>query len=97
MTFCFVIYIYDITLSQFCLLMCFHHIEFCWTSGQLLTFTFHLPPGPSLQGRTRFLNRGPGIHQSLQKTQPINLDQDPDQEVVTTTKTEVTGLQYIKK
>lgn len=44
--------------------------------------------GPSLQGRTRFLNRGPGAQQSVQKTQPINLDQDPDQEVVTTTKTE---------
>ncbi|XP_051241363.1 uncharacterized protein LOC127354987 [Dicentrarchus labrax] len=44
--------------------------------------------GPSLQGRTRFLNRGPGTQQSMQKTQPINLDQDPDQEVVTTTKTE---------
>ncbi|XP_071378915.1 uncharacterized protein [Centroberyx affinis] len=44
--------------------------------------------GPSLQGRTRFLNRGPGAHQSLLKAQPINLDQDPNQEVVTTTKTE---------
>ncbi|KAE8301105.1 hypothetical protein D5F01_LYC01264 [Larimichthys crocea] len=44
--------------------------------------------GPSLQGRTRFLNRGPGSQQTVQKTQPINLDQDPDQEVVTTTKTE---------
>lgn len=44
--------------------------------------------GPSLQCRTRFLNRGPGTPQSLQKTQLISLDQDPDQEVVTTTKTE---------
>ncbi|XP_018517069.2 LOW QUALITY PROTEIN: uncharacterized protein LOC108873386 [Lates calcarifer] len=44
--------------------------------------------GPSLQGRTRFLNRGPGSQQCVQKSQPINLDQDPDQEVVTTTKTE---------
>ncbi|XP_034544623.1 zinc finger protein 354C-like [Notolabrus celidotus] len=44
--------------------------------------------GPSLQGRTRFLNRGPGAQQSVQKTHPIILDQDPDQEVVTTTKTE---------
>ncbi|CAJ1053259.1 zinc finger protein 354C-like [Xyrichtys novacula] len=44
--------------------------------------------GPSLQGRTRFLNRGPGAQQSVQKTAPIILDQDPDQEVVTTTKTE---------
>ncbi|KAM7393496.1 hypothetical protein PAMP_020361 [Pampus punctatissimus] len=43
---------------------------------------------PSLQSRTRFLNRGQGAQQSVQKTQPINLDQDPDQEVVTTTKTE---------
>ncbi|XP_040001166.1 zinc finger protein 287-like isoform X2 [Xiphias gladius] len=44
--------------------------------------------GPSLQGKTRFLNRGPGAQQCVQKSQPINLDQDPDQEVVTTTKTE---------
>uniref|UniRef100_UPI0037E88A46 uncharacterized protein n=1 Tax=Semicossyphus pulcher TaxID=241346 RepID=UPI0037E88A46 len=44
--------------------------------------------GPSLQGRTRFLNRGPGAQQCMQKTPPIILDQDPDQEVVTTTKTE---------
>lgn len=44
--------------------------------------------GPSLQGRTRFLNRGPGAQQSMQQTHPIILDQDPDQEVVTTTKTE---------
>ncbi|KAF1395689.1 hypothetical protein PFLUV_G00014280 [Perca fluviatilis] len=44
--------------------------------------------GPSLQGRTRFLNRDPGTQQSVQKIQPINLDQDPDQEVITTTKTE---------
>lgn len=44
--------------------------------------------GPSLQGRTRFLNRGPGAHQSVQKIQLVSLDQDPDQEVVTTTKTE---------
>ena len=49
----------------------------------------NVPPGPSLQGRTRFLNRGKGIQQCVQKSQPINLDQDPDQEVVTTTKTEV--------
>ncbi|XP_049428892.1 zinc finger protein 79-like isoform X1 [Epinephelus fuscoguttatus] len=47
-----------------------------------------LAAGSSLQGRTRFLNRGPGTQQSVQKIQPINLDQDPDQEVVTTTKTE---------
>ncbi|TDH16615.1 hypothetical protein EPR50_G00022110 [Perca flavescens] len=44
--------------------------------------------GPSLQGRTRFLNRDPGTPQSVQKIQPINLDRGPDQEVVTTTKTE---------
>ncbi|XP_070832598.1 uncharacterized protein [Chaetodon trifascialis] len=44
--------------------------------------------GPSLQGRTRFLNRDRVAQQSVPKTQPINLDQDPDQEVVTTTKTE---------
>ncbi|XP_039883175.1 uncharacterized protein LOC120730762 isoform X2 [Simochromis diagramma] len=44
--------------------------------------------GPSLQGRTRFLNRGPGAHQSVQKIQLVSLDQDPDQEVVTTTKAE---------
>ncbi|XP_035856408.1 gastrula zinc finger protein 5-1-like isoform X2 [Sander lucioperca] len=44
--------------------------------------------GPSLQGRTRFLNRDSGTQQSVQKIQPINMDQDPDQEVVTTTKTE---------
>ncbi|XP_029289045.1 gastrula zinc finger protein xFG20-1-like isoform X2 [Cottoperca gobio] len=43
--------------------------------------------GPTLQGRTRFLNRDPGT-QSVKKIQPINLDQDPDQEVVTTTKSE---------
>ncbi|XP_076585098.1 uncharacterized protein LOC143319772 isoform X2 [Chaetodon auriga] len=47
--------------------------------------------GPSLQGRTRFLNQDPVAQQSVQKTQPINLDQDPDQEVVTTTKTEGQG------
>ncbi|XP_040001167.1 zinc finger protein 287-like isoform X3 [Xiphias gladius] len=47
--------------------------------------------GPSLQGKTRFLNRGPGAQQCVQKSQPINLDQDPDQEVVTTTKTEGQG------
>ena len=52
------------------------------------------PPGPSLQGRTRFLNRDPGTQQSVQKIQPINLDQDPDQEVITTTKTEVVIPQY---
>ncbi|XP_068177076.1 uncharacterized protein [Antennarius striatus] len=46
------------------------------------------PAGPTLQGRTRFLNRSSGAQQSLQKTQPIVLDQDPDQDVVTTTKTE---------
>ncbi|XP_056227680.1 uncharacterized protein LOC130166238 isoform X2 [Seriola aureovittata] len=46
--------------------------------------------GPSVHGRTRFLNRGPGSQQCVQKSQPINLDQDPDQEVVTTTKTEST-------
>ncbi|XP_062283148.1 zinc finger protein 239-like [Scomber scombrus] len=44
--------------------------------------------GPALQGRTRFLNRGPAAQHSLQKSQSINLDQDPDQEVVTTTKIE---------
>ncbi|XP_041640912.1 Krueppel-like factor 15 [Cheilinus undulatus] len=44
--------------------------------------------GPSLQTKTRFLNRGLGTQQSAQKTPPIILDQDPDQEVVTTTKTE---------
>lgn len=55
---------------------------------------FNVPPGPSLQGRTRFLNRDPGLRQSVQKSQPINLDQDPDQEVVTTTKTEVDAPQY---
>ncbi|XP_047433906.1 zinc finger protein 181-like [Mugil cephalus] len=44
--------------------------------------------GSSLQGRTRFLNRGSGTHQSVQKTSPIHLDQDSDQNVVTTTKTE---------
>ncbi|XP_074543788.1 uncharacterized protein LOC141803562 [Halichoeres trimaculatus] len=44
--------------------------------------------GPSVLGRTRFLNRVPGAQQSMQKTTPIILDQDPDQEVVTTTKTE---------
>ncbi|XP_019939595.1 zinc finger protein 154-like isoform X2 [Paralichthys olivaceus] len=49
------------------------------------------PAGPSLQGRTRFLNRGKGTQQCVQKSQPINLDQDPDQEVVTTTKTEGQG------
>ncbi|KAM4604430.1 uncharacterized protein ACJ7VT_018950 [Polymixia lowei] len=46
------------------------------------------PTGPSLQGRTRFLNRVPAANQSLPKSQPTNLDQDPDQEVVTTTKIE---------
>ncbi|XP_060946310.1 zinc finger protein 544-like isoform X2 [Limanda limanda] len=49
------------------------------------------PVGPSLQGRTRFLNRGKGTQQCVQKSQPINLDQDPDQEGVTTTKTEGQG------
>ncbi|XP_042341843.1 zinc finger and BTB domain-containing protein 14-like [Plectropomus leopardus] len=44
--------------------------------------------GSALQGRTRFLNREPGTQQCVQKIQPINVDQDPDQEVVTTTKTE---------
>ncbi|CAN9510663.1 unnamed protein product [Ophioblennius macclurei] len=48
--------------------------------------------GPSLQSRTRFLNRGPGAQQSSHKTQTIKLDQDPDQEVVTTTKTESAEL-----
>ncbi|XP_060946303.1 zinc finger protein 544-like isoform X1 [Limanda limanda] len=51
------------------------------------------PVGPSLQGRTRFLNRGKGTQQCVQKSQPINLDQDPDQEGVTTTKTESAELQ----
>ncbi|XP_030003766.1 zinc finger protein 236-like isoform X2 [Sphaeramia orbicularis] len=46
--------------------------------------------GPSFQGRTRFLNRSPAAQQSVQKSQSINLDQDPDQEVVTTTKSEST-------
>ncbi|XP_029363777.1 uncharacterized protein LOC115047135 [Echeneis naucrates] len=45
---------------------------------------------PLLQGRNRFLNRGPGCQPFVQKSLPINLDQDPDQEVVTTTKTEST-------
>ncbi|KAF3687057.1 Zinc finger protein 397 Zinc finger and SCAN domain-containing protein 15 Zinc finger protein 47 [Channa argus] len=49
--------------------------------------------GPSLQGRTRFLNRDPGVKHFVQKSQPINLDQDPDQEVVTTTKTESAELE----
>ncbi|XP_034087729.1 zinc finger protein 239-like isoform X4 [Gymnodraco acuticeps] len=44
--------------------------------------------GPMLQARTRFLNRDPATQQSSRKIQPINLDQDPDQEVVTTTKAE---------
>ncbi|XP_034717133.1 uncharacterized protein LOC117937340 [Etheostoma cragini] len=44
--------------------------------------------GPSLQGRTRFLNRDPGNPQSVQNIEPMNPDQDSDQEVVTTTKTE---------
>ncbi|CAB1441559.1 unnamed protein product [Pleuronectes platessa] len=44
--------------------------------------------GPYLQVRTRFLNRGKGTQQCVQKSQHINHDQDPDQEVVTTTKTE---------
>uniref|UniRef100_A0A3Q1HBJ8 C2H2-type domain-containing protein n=1 Tax=Acanthochromis polyacanthus TaxID=80966 RepID=A0A3Q1HBJ8_9TELE len=49
------------------------------------------PAGPSLQTRTRFLNRGSGSQQPVQKTPLIDLDQDPDQEVVTTTKTEAQG------
>ncbi|KAM9314151.1 uncharacterized protein KZ484_023980 [Pholidichthys leucotaenia] len=49
------------------------------------------PAGSSLQGGTRFLNRGPGVQQAVQKIQPMDLDQDPDQEVVTTTKTEDQG------
>ncbi|KAM3623129.1 uncharacterized protein V6R79_007386 [Siganus canaliculatus] len=44
--------------------------------------------GPAHHGRTRFLNRGSGTQQSVQKSQSIKLDQDPDQEVVTTTKSE---------
>ncbi|XP_026159674.1 gastrula zinc finger protein 5-1-like isoform X2 [Mastacembelus armatus] len=44
--------------------------------------------GPSLHGRTRFLSPDVGAPHSVQKSQPIILDQDPDQEVVTTTKTE---------
>ncbi|XP_033986182.1 zinc finger protein 239-like isoform X1 [Trematomus bernacchii] len=47
-----------------------------------------LAAGPMLQARTRFLNRDPATQQSSRKIQPINLDQDPDQEVVTTTKAE---------
>ncbi|KAK5866612.1 hypothetical protein PBY51_020790 [Eleginops maclovinus] len=43
---------------------------------------------PMLQARTRFLNRDPATQHSARKIQPINLDQDPDQEVVTTTKIE---------
>ncbi|XP_037617434.1 gastrula zinc finger protein xFG20-1-like isoform X2 [Sebastes umbrosus] len=42
--------------------------------------------GPSMQCRTRFLNRDPGTQQFVQKILSINLDQDPDHEVVTTTK-----------
>lgn len=45
-----------------------------------------------LQARTRFLNRDAGAQLSLQRNQPIHLDQDPDQEVVTTTKSEVSRL-----
>lgn len=44
--------------------------------------------GPLQQGRTRFLNRDPVAQQSVKKNQHIVLDQDPDQEVVTTTKSE---------
>ncbi|XP_034045132.1 oocyte zinc finger protein XlCOF7.2-like isoform X1 [Thalassophryne amazonica] len=47
------------------------------------------PTGPNQLSRPRFLNRSPEPQRPLQKTQPINLDQDPDQEVVTTTKTEL--------
>ncbi|XP_028299007.1 zinc finger and SCAN domain-containing protein 21-like isoform X1 [Gouania willdenowi] len=54
--------------------------------GRLLSRNSRDPPaGPSPQGRTKFLNRGPG---AVQKDHNITLDQDPDQEVVTTTKTE---------
>ncbi|XP_034045134.1 zinc finger protein 782-like isoform X3 [Thalassophryne amazonica] len=49
------------------------------------------PTGPNQLSRPRFLNRSPEPQRPLQKTQPINLDQDPDQEVVTTTKTEGQG------
>ncbi|XP_028250297.1 zinc finger protein 250-like [Parambassis ranga] len=44
--------------------------------------------GPSLQDRTRVLRKAPGDQQSVQRSQSVILDQDPDQEVVTTTKTE---------
>ncbi|XP_029951061.1 zinc finger protein 467-like [Salarias fasciatus] len=46
------------------------------------------PPAPSLQSRTRFLNRFPEAQHSVPKAQTVKLDQDPDQDVVTTTKTE---------
>lgn len=45
------------------------------------------PTGSSLQSRSRFVNRSMS---QPQKTPQTNLDQDPDQEVVTTTKTEPT-------
>lgn len=45
------------------------------------------PAGSSLQSRSRFVNRS--VSQP-QKTPQTNLDQDPDQEVVTTTKAEPT-------
>ncbi|XP_059191239.1 zinc finger protein 184-like isoform X2 [Centropristis striata] len=44
--------------------------------------------GPSSQGKTRFLNRDQGTQHSVQRVEPVNRDQDPDQEVVNTTKTE---------
>uniref|UniRef100_A0A3P8WD76 C2H2-type domain-containing protein n=1 Tax=Cynoglossus semilaevis TaxID=244447 RepID=A0A3P8WD76_CYNSE len=44
--------------------------------------------GASVQVRTRFLNRAPTTQISVQKNQSIIVDQDPDQEVVTTTKSE---------
>lgn len=52
----------------------------------------YLLQGLLQQARTRFLNRGPVTPQSMKKNQHIVLDQDPDQEVVTTTKSEVPQL-----
>lgn len=52
----------------------------------------YLLQGLLQQARTRFLNRGPVTQQSVKKNQHIVLDQDPDQEVVTTTKSEVPQL-----
>lgn len=58
-------------------------------SVRLLSRQSREPPAGLLQqARTRFLNRGPVPLQSMKKNQHIVLDQDPDQEVVTTTKSE---------